>query len=240
MATIAAPQARWQRDRKFFTGVALAWVAVTFVGFAPTYYLGSWMGARPLGPLVHLHGIVFTAWILLYLTQNGLIAFRRSDIHRRTGVATAFFAIIVIAVGVAVAIESGRLGHGPPGRHQPSFLAFPLANMVLFAVFVLLGVVYRKRSEFHKRLMFLATLGLVITPLARISRMSDLPFFPPIGGMILSDLFLAALVAFDFRSRGRIHPATLWAGGAYLASQPLRVMIGNSETWQNFATTLIG
>ena len=241
MATIAAPQARWQRDRKFFTGVALAWVVVTFIGFAPSYYLGSWMGARPLGPLVHLHGIVFTTWILLYLTQNGLIALGRPDIHRRSGVATLIFALVVLAVGVAVAIESGRLGHGPPTRHQPSFLAYPLANMVMFAIFTLLGLLYRKRSEFHKRLMFLATLGLVITPLARISRMSGLPFDQPaIGGMILSDLFVAALVIFDRRSRGRIHPATLWAGGAYLASQPLRVAIGNSEPWQDFAITLIG
>ncbi len=240
MATIAAPQARWQRDRQFFTGMALMMVAATFIGFAPTYYLGSWMGARPLGPLVHLHGVVFTTWILLYLVQNGLIALNRADIHRLTGVATAAFALVVIIVGIAVAIESGRLGHGPPGRHQPSFLAFPLANMVMFALFVTLGVAYRKRSEYHKRLMLLATLGLVITPLARISRMASLPVEPPIGGMILSDLFLAALVIFDLKARRRLHPATLWAGGFYLASQPLRVMIGNSEPWQAFAATLIG
>ncbi|HET9427077.1 MAG TPA: hypothetical protein VFO69_01830 [Allosphingosinicella sp.] len=241
MATIAAPRARWQRDRRFFSGIALAFVAVTFIGFAPTYYLGSWMGAKPLEPLVHLHGVVFTTWILLYLVQNGLIALNRADIHRLTGTATAAFALVVVVVGVAVAIESGRLGHGPPGRHQPSFLAYPLANMLMFTIFTLLGLAYRKRSDFHKRLMFLATLGLVITPLARISRMSSLPFDPPaIGGMILADIFLAALVIFDLRTRGRLHPATLWAGGVFLASQPMRVAIGNSEPWQNFARYLIG
>ena len=70
--------------------------------------------------------------------------------------------------------------------------------------------------------------------------MGSLPFDPPIGGMILSDLFLAALVIFDLKTRRRLHPATLWAGGFYLASQPIRVMIGNSEPWQAFAETLIG
>ena len=113
--------------------------------------------------------------------------------------------------------------------------------MAMFTVLVTLAVIYRKRPEYHKRLMLLATLGLVITPLARISRMMALPFDPPaIGGMILSDIFFAALVAFDLKKHGRLHPATLWAGGAYLLSQPLRVAIGNTEAWQAFARSLIG
>ena len=240
MATIAAPRARWQSDRRFYSGMAAAMVAATFVGFAPTYYLSSFTGAPALGPLVHLHGVVFSAWMLLFLGQNGLIAARRTNLHRRTGMATAAFAVVVVVVGVAVAIESGRLGHGPPDRHQESFLAFPLTNMLMFAALTALGVAYRNRAEYHKRLMLLATMGLVITPLARISRMAELPVFPPVGGMLLSDIFLAALVAFDLRKNGRLHPVTLWAGGAYLASQPLRVMVGNSDAWQSFARILIG
>jgi hypothetical protein len=58
--------------------------------------------------------------------------------------------------------------------------------------------------------------------------------------MILADLFLVALVLFDFRKNGRLHPVTLWGGGAFLLSEPLRVMIANSQAWQNFARWLIG
>ena len=241
MATIVAPRARWQGDRRFFTLMAAALVMATLIGFAPTYYLRSLTGAPALGPLVHLHGVVYTAWMLLYLTQTGLITAGRRDIHRKVGVAVAGFAVVVVLIGVAVALESARLGHGPPDRHQPSFLVYPLANMVMFSGLVGLGIVYRNRANYHKRLMLLATLGLVITPLARISGMLDLPFKPnAIGGMLLSDIFLAALAAYDMRKRGKLHPATLWAGGAYLLSQPLRVAIGESDGWQDFARWLIG
>jgi hypothetical protein len=88
--------------------------------------------------------------------------------------------------------------------------------------------------------MLLATLSLVITPLARISGMLDLPFSLPVGGMLLSDLFLAALVAFDVGKRGKLQSATLWAGGAYLVTQPLRWGLGQTEMWQSFARGLIG
>ena len=157
------------------------------------------------------------------------------------GTMVAAYAVAIVVIGVWVAIESARLGHGPPDRHQPSFLAFPLANMVMFALFTGAAVAYRKAPGFHKRLMLLATMGLVITPLARISRMLDLPFSPPaIGGMLLSDLFLVALALFDWKRLGKLHPATLWGGGLYLLSQPVRVAVGQTPQWQSFAQYLMG
>lgn len=241
MATLAMSRPRLQAERRFFTGMAAGLVATTFIGFAPTYYLASYFDAPPVGPLVHLHGIVYSGWVLLFLTQTGLVAARRVDIHRLVGIAGAGLAVVVVVVGVLVAIESGRLGHGPPGRNQPVFLVYPLANMLMFTALAGTALAMRRRSDYHKRLLLLATMGLVITPLARVSRMLALPFDPPaIGGMLLSDIFLAALIAFDLARRGRLHPATLWGGGTYLLSQPLRVAVGNTEAWQDFARMLIG
>jgi hypothetical protein len=113
--------------------------------------------------------------------------------------------------------------------------------MFLFAVFTALGARFRRRPDYHKRLMMLATVALVVTPLARISRMLDLPFRPhAIGGMLLSDVFVASLVVYDVKRQGRLHPVTLWAGGAYLVSQPLRVAVGPTAAWQALARALIG
>lgn len=241
MATAFPVRLRWTSERRFFTGMALALLAATFIGFAPTYYLSGYFDAPALSPLVHLHGVVYSAWVLLFVAQTGLIAANRRDLHRLTGIAGAVLALTVLVVGVVVAIEAGRLGSGPPDRHQPSFLVFPLTNMLMFAGLTGAALWWRERGDIHKRLMLLATMGLVITPLARISRMAGLPFDPPaIGGMLLSDLFLAALIAFDVSRRGKLHPATLWGGGLYLVSQPLRVAIGQTEAWQSFARTLIG
>jgi hypothetical protein len=60
-----------------------------------------------------------------------------------------------------------------------------------------------------------------------------------IGALVLVDLFLAALVAYDFTTRRRLHPATLWGGGFLLVSEPLRVAIGYSQPWQDFARMLM-
>jgi hypothetical protein len=49
-----------------------------------------------------------------------------------------------------------------------------------------------------------------------------------------TDLFLAAIVIYDFTTRGRIHPATLWGGLFLIASQPLRLAIGFSAPWASW------
>jgi hypothetical protein len=240
MATAASARLRWTSERRFYTATSVALLLVTFVGFAPTYYLAGYFDAAAVSPLVHVHGVVYSVWVLLFLAQTSLIAAGRRDLHRIAGTAGAALALAIVVIGVAVAIESGRLGNGPPDRHQPSFLVFPLANMVMFTGFAGASLLFRNRAGYHKRLMLLGTMGLIITPLARISRMLELPFQPPaIGGMLLSDLFLLALVLHDLSQRGKLHPATLWGGGAYLVSQPIRVAIGQTEAWQSFALTLI-
>ena len=66
--------ARARRARLFYPGLALAMLAVVFVGFAPSYYLKGAIGSRPLPLLFHVHGAAFTAWMLLLVTQAALVA----------------------------------------------------------------------------------------------------------------------------------------------------------------------
>ena len=240
MATIAAPQRHLQSERRFFTGIAAVMVAATFIGFAPTYYLAGPMGAPPLSPLVHLHGAVFSGWMLLFLGQTGLIAAGRPRIHRMTGTAAAVLAAFMFVLGIAVAIEGARSGRHPAGRDPAMFLFFPFISISLFAAFTTLAILRRARPDYHKRLMLLGTISLVVTPLARLGPRLGMPWPGPVCGMILSDLLLLALIVFDLRKNGRLHPATLWGGAALLLSEPLRVLIANSQPWQDFARWLIG
>src|SRR5262249_31657957 len=72
-----------RNHRLFYTGMSIAIILTVFVGFAPTYYLKGYFGGAPLTPLVQVHGLVFTCWILLFFTQTALIARHRIGIHRR-------------------------------------------------------------------------------------------------------------------------------------------------------------
>src|SRR5918997_4593907 len=82
-----------RRERLFYTGMAVAFAFTVFAGFARTYYLRPYFGTPSLTPLLHLHGIVFTSWLALLLTQTALVAANRTRIHRRLGVAGAVLAV---------------------------------------------------------------------------------------------------------------------------------------------------
>src|SRR5688572_20638945 len=77
-------------DRLFYGGIALATAVMTFVGFGPTYYLRfldggprATISGGSFSGILHLHGVLFTAWVLLFLTQTALISGRRAAVHRK-------------------------------------------------------------------------------------------------------------------------------------------------------------
>jgi hypothetical protein len=220
--------------------MALVIAAATFVGFAPSYYLAAIYGTKPLSILLHVHGIVFTAWILLYVAQTGLIAAGRTDIHRILGPFALALAVAMVPLGIATAIITKQVAaahHAPP---QGPPLVFPLGAILTFAVLVGAGAALRKRSAWHKRLMLLGTIAILTTPLARVTRFTHIGLSPAFGGMILTDILLGALVIYDVRTRGRLHAATLWGGGFFLATQALRIGLNLTPAWQAFAKSLTG
>jgi len=74
MNTIALETAERVR-RVFFVIMASAVIVTVFAGFAPTFYLrGAFTQDRPMSLLLHVHGIVFSAWVIVFLVQTVLIA----------------------------------------------------------------------------------------------------------------------------------------------------------------------
>lgn len=224
------------RDRWFFSGMALAALATVFIGFAPSYYLKPLYDTPPLPPLVHLHGVLFTGWVLLFIGQTSLVAARRTDLHRRLGVAGAALAVAMLVVGFLTAVGAARRGISPPGGPPPLvFLVVPLFALLVFAALAGTGLRLRRRSETHKRLMLLATIGL-LTP--AIARMSIGPGGPAVN-MGITALFVVACLVYDRVAHGRVHPAFLWGGGFLLLSFPLRLAVGRTDAWLSFAEWLV-
>ena len=222
--------------RRFYLGMALAIAITVFAGFAPTYYLRAYYQSTPLGGLLHLHGVVFTAWVLLLLVQTTLISAGRVRLHRRLGVGGAVLAALVVAVGTTTAIVQTSEGRSPLGVPPLSFLAVPFFDMVVFTGLVATGLWHRRRADTHKRLMTLATISLLAAPIARLpfgARMVGLP-----GVFALADLFIVVCIVYDLATLRRVHPATIWGGLAIVISQPLRLAISGTGMWLGFARWL--
>jgi len=63
--------------------MALLLLTTVFLGFAHSYYLAGIFRAPLPSLLVHIHGAVFSCWILLFVTHIYLVSSGRLEIHRR-------------------------------------------------------------------------------------------------------------------------------------------------------------
>jgi hypothetical protein len=223
-----------RRTRRFYVGMAVAMAVTVFAGFSRSYFLKAHFGTPELSLLLHVHGLVFTSWVLLFLSQTTLVAAGRTDVHRRLGVAGAVLAALVLILGTTTAILRVKGGAAPiPGVSPLSFLAVPLFDMVVFAILIGTGLYFRRKLETHKRLMTLATISLLSAPIARLP-FGVLKAGPP-AFFGLTDLFIVALLVYDLATRKKVHPATIWGGLLIVASQPLRLMISGTPAWLAFA-----
>jgi hypothetical protein len=252
MAAAAAPRLAPQApsvvpvgayDHVFYGGMAVTLALVVLTGFAPTYYLRFFDGAPshtvsggPITPLVHLHGALFTSWIVLFIVQTALVSSRRVAVHRRLGVAGAVLAAAMVVVGTMTAIRTAARGGAPPGVPPLAFLAIPVFDMVLFATFVTTALVMRRDKEAHKRLMLLAYITLVVAAVAR------LPGVLPLGPLAFFGfgyLFMVFAALYDLVTRGRVHKAYLWGGAMMVVSVPLRLFVSGTAAWMAFAEFLV-
>jgi|RhiMetdeSRZDD1v2_1073273.scaffolds.fasta_scaffold233067_2 hypothetical protein len=236
-------------DRRFFTTMALAALAIVFLGFAATYYL--WpitrathtLAGRPIAPsfplIVHLHAAGFSAWILLLLVQVRLVAAGRKAVHKRMGIVAAGLVPFLVVTGLMTAVHGARGGWTPPGgpfADALNFMIVPVGDMVVFTALVIPGLALRRRSGVHKRLMLFATIGALVPPAA-----TRLPIVAgwPIGLLLFVALVLAPAVR-DFRCHAQYRWVSLLVGLGILASIPVRALVGISDPWRAFAARLVG
>jgi hypothetical protein len=238
--TVAQHAARPARaDSIFFSGMALAMAAVVFTGFAPTWFLRFYFQPpEVLSPLRVIHGIAFTLWVVLFIAQTSLVASNCRDIHRKLGWWGAGLAIVMLVLGWMAAVDTLRRGTTPvPGLSPASFFVVPVSALALFAPFVLLGILNCKRPDHHKRYMLMSMNVLLVPAVARIFLQTKIPAL--LAGFAVSDIFLLALMVYDYHQRGRVNRANWIAAAILIASEPGRILIGQTHWWQAFANSVV-
>lgn len=226
------------RERAFFFWTAFAMVASVFIGFSATWFLRPWLeppGFPPLTPLVWLHGIVFTCWAALFMTQVSLVSAGRTHLHRKLGMAGIGFAVLLPIIGLFAALYGALRASGPPAIPPMTFLAVPLLSIPAYAFLLVSALRARRDPAKHKRLMLLTMAIFTAPALGRI------PIFPGPTGFVLMPLtFVAALWIWDKYALGHIHKATRWGSLVVAVSLLLPLAIGFTAPWLAFAKWATG
>jgi len=167
-----------QPEQRFYVWISAACALLAFGGFAPTYWLQLAPRTFIGSPLVHLHAVLFSGWMLLFVLQTILAARRRLDRHRACGLLGVSLATAMVFVGCAAASEAlkDRLAAGF-GDAARAFFIVPISLLVLFGGFVLAAIANVKRPEAHKRLMLLATISIIPPAIAHSTYVVGASFF---------------------------------------------------------------
>ncbi len=231
-------------ERWFFTGMAIAMLATSTAGFMPS--LVHTAGRRaPLSPLAAAHGIVFFAWLLLFMVQSRLVAARHVVLHRRLGLVSVFVLALMIPLAYITTVTMVRRAFDLSGDlridHDPLYESiFPFTDIFMFSVLVVAALAYRSRPEIHKRLMLFANIQLMLSPLAHfIGHAPRLASLPPVIILVPISVFLIAAVARDYLLFRRVHALTLTLAIFLIASKLLEaILIGPGPAWHHFVSWL--
>lgn len=223
-------------------GLAAGMTLLAVAGFWPSYWGPLLAGTLDLHPLLHVHGLVFTAWMALFVTQAALVYRGRADLHVRLGKTLgAGWALVLVTAGLAVSFGTAAPGVGTDFGSLAAFLRqlpIPLGDLVAFVVLFGAAIVLTDRPRAHKRLMVLATVALLAAPTARLLLLVVEPG-PVFWGLLTVVPLLPALVAIghDRFRHGRVHGA-YWAGFAVLAVNASRFVWLGSETWTDLSARM--
>ncbi len=230
---------RRQVEHRFFFLVAILFPLVILAGFARTYYLKEFFASPPVSMLVHLHGLLMTAWIGLFVTQVWLISARRIQTHQQLGIAGGVLGFLMVPIGLVTAVAAAKYGSPsfPPAIPPRVFLVVPFFDMVMFTLFFGGALYYRKRAADHKRLILLTVMNFLPPAVARLP-IAALVAFGPLAFFGIPDLVTLSLVGIDRWKNGRVNKMFLYGAILLTLSHPLRLMLGGTALWMRFATWL--
>jgi hypothetical protein len=147
--------------------------------------------------LIITHGVAMLLWVLLAIIQPLLIASGHRRLHMALGKVAAVIAVCLVMLGIKLGVASTRVAppdlmHGPLTPKQ--FMAVPVLSIVLFALFVAAGVLWRKRPDLHRPMMFMASMAVVGAAIARIDFFNHL-YAGTVWQRLFGDLFFTPVIA---------------------------------------------
>jgi len=236
--TRAENQFRRFMNRYFYFSMSLLFATLVVVGFSRTVNDNLFHAAPPRPFLLWIHGAAFAAWVVFFIAQSALVRVRKVSWHRFLGWFGAGLATLMVVLGVVIAIVMARFD--AVQLHQKdtdAFLAIPFFDMIAFGVLIALAISWRGSPEFHRRLMFIATVGLMDAAVGRFDFIFNHNLF-----FLCLDLLMALGMVRDLVVDRRVHKVYLYALPPLIVGQNLAIYMWrvNPSWWRAITHAILG
>ena len=226
------------RDAKAMVNIAIFFLIIAVIGFWPNYFGPLFAGTLTL-PSVWMHPHVITSllWLGLFLTQPALIRARSYLWHKRMGYAAVLLFIANTGTGFMLQVDLLPVD----SENFNTIAAFTsrfISGLGIYIPAFVFALIYRKKTDIHLRLMYLATMSLMPSPFGRVM-IEYIELSTNIAGPLtgFSTLLLALLLPlYDRITRGHVLRVSWIAVGAAVVSQILFGLAVNSGPWLNLLT----
>lgn len=226
----------------FFT--ALVWVGV-LSGFGTDSYDHVSKHGLDYPLIVHFHAVAFVGWLVLFTAQVLLIRSARPDVHRRLGTAGVALAAVMVFLGPATALVMDTHRFEASGE-TPEFLAVQFTDILAFATLAGGGMLLRRNSPVHKRLLLLALFYISDAGFARLLNPMIVgslgqTYWGGLANLYLgSDVLMLGLGVYDLATRRRLYPAYVIGLAWALFLQFSAYTLLSNPGWKTITLHLIG
>ncbi len=167
-------------DRFFYAAAGAIFLVLIVLGFQQYIFHGKHVDGSPIAPvmlaIVVAHSSAIFLWFVGFFVQALLISTHNRRVHMTLGWGVVGIAALIVVTGPLVATRSLQVDPSQVVFDWPSrpFLLVMYTEIALFAAFVTIGVLNRKRPRIHRPMMLMASLAIVSGATARIAQVNSI------------------------------------------------------------------
>lgn len=239
-AVVARQRPKVNPDRVFFPVMCLLVLITVWLGFSKTYYAVGMVRATLPSPIVHIHAVAFSLWLVTLVAQTLLVTARKVKLHMTLGLWGFGLAGVMVVLGLMAAKDALRRGMSPPGSGLDSrvFFVVPVTGILLFAALTTWSYLARRRPMEHKRLIMLATITLLDAAIGRFP--TAVTPMGPLGQTLIFFAFLLLMIGYDIVTLKKVHRATWVASLLIVVVTLARIPFAQTGAWIKFAERIHG
>ncbi len=139
----------------FYFYASLLIAGIVAFGFSHTIGPNLLHSSVPRPKVLYIHAAVFFGWVLFFILQTALVRSLKIKIHRVLGWFGAIFGLAIPVLGISTAITMAQFRGLTLDARADLIVQF--FDMLAFSILFFLAFYWRKRAEFHRRFIFIAT-----------------------------------------------------------------------------------